>query len=83
MKSNWQDLLTWWETADGGVRVECYRDSPGSFGVRTLRGGHESGLWTADREAGARKIFESVVETLAAEEWRRVRLPELLDDERN
>lgn len=62
------NLLTWWESEDGGVLVEVRRHH-GAYLVRTLRAGQTSAQWDAATDMEARKTFERVV----TEVWNEMR----------
>jgi hypothetical protein len=63
MTGNLQDLLTWWESDDDKLRVECFRYK-GAYRVRTLRYGYTSATRDAKTETEARQAFERTVEKL-------------------
>ena len=53
MENNWQDLLTWWESREDSLRVECYHYR-GAFRVRALHGLLPSEMQRVQGRPGAR-----------------------------
>lgn len=66
MENNWQDLLTWWESDEDSLRVECFHYR-GAYRVRVLRAGHATAVADAENETSARERFERMVEKIASE----------------
>jgi hypothetical protein len=64
--STYSKVLTWWESEDGGLHVECARHHDG-FRVTTKRAGQTSAERYPKTQRQSRELFEQVVTELVEE----------------